>query len=392
MAGLIPLFILAHFSHHIVGAMLGPLMPFIRDDLHLNYTQVGIITSAFALAGGLSQLPAGYLADRFGQRILITIGIAGVALSAVLIGFSNSYLFLISALIVAAVLGGGYHSSAATVLSNSIPEQYRGRSLGLHLIGGTSSMWIVPLIAAPIAAALGWQASYFILAVPAFLLGVLIYFLLGRLTYTKSAAAAAQAAFTPQIVFNWKKVVPVLVLVIGGNLMTMSVTSYLSLYAVDHLGMTETAAGMLPALIPAIGFIGAPAGGFISDRFGSVPVLLLASFLLIPLLYTMGLVNGIVPILAVLVLIGLVTSVCMPTTESFILGNTPVKRRSTMLGIYFFAGAGTGGLVNPFMGNLIDRLGFQSTYTIASIVVAVILVLFIGFILFTRQLKSVFAR
>lgn len=184
------------------------------------------------------------------------------------------------------------------------------------------------------------------------------------------------------------KVIPVLVLVLGGNLMTMSVTSFLSLYAVDHLGMTESTAGLLTALVPGIGFFGAPLGGYFSDKFGGISVLVIASVLLVPLLYVIGLVSSTIPIMVVLVFIGLVMSICMPTTESFILGNTPVKRRSTMLGIYFFAGAGLAGLVTPFMGNLIDRLGFQSTYTIASIVVASILILFFMFMGFTRQLKA----
>jgi len=385
LTGLIPLFILAHFSHHMIGAMLSPLLPLIRDDLHLSYTEVGVISSAFALAGGLSQLPAGYLADRFGQRILITIGIAGVAIGGVFIGLSNSYMVLIITLILAAVLGGGYHASAATIISNTISEQYRGRSLGLHLIGGTSSMWIVPLVATPIAVTLGWRSAYFILAIPAFLLGMLIYFLLGRQTFTKSVAAAGDNTPAAEIQFNWKKVIPVLCLTIGGSLMTMSVTSYLSLYGVDYLGMNATTAGLLTALIPGVGLLGAPLGGLISDRFGSKSILLLMSILLIPLLYVMGIVNSIVPILVVLILIGLVTSICMPTSESFILGNTPKKRRSTILGIYFFTGAGLGGMINPLIGNLIDRFGFQMTYTIASIVVAVITIIVLTFLLVTRQ-------
>ena len=181
MSGLVPIFMLSHFSHHIVGGILSPLLPFIREDLHLSYAQMGIVMSAFSLVGGLSQLPAGYLADRFGRRLMITIGIAGVAVAAVLIGVSNSYLLLIISLVLASLLGGGDHPSAVAVISDTVPDQQRGRSLGFHAIGGTASMFIVPLIAAPIAAALTWHAAYLILAAPAFLLGLLVYFLLGHI-------------------------------------------------------------------------------------------------------------------------------------------------------------------------------------------------------------------
>ena len=45
MTGLLPLFLVAHFGHHVVGAMLNPFMPMIRDELSLNYTQAGVAYS-----------------------------------------------------------------------------------------------------------------------------------------------------------------------------------------------------------------------------------------------------------------------------------------------------------------------------------------------------------
>lgn len=174
--------------------------------------------------------------------------------------------------------------------------------------------------------------------------------------------------------------------------MAMSVTSYLSLYAVDHLGIPETAAGMLVALTPAVGFLGSPLGGYFSDRFGSAPVLILMSVLLIPLLFIMGIVSSIVPILAVLVVIGLVSSVCMPVSESFIMGNSPVKRRSTIMGTYYFVSIGLGSLIIPFMGDLIDRFGFQYAYTLAAIVVAAVIIFAFAFMGITGQLKTAIGR
>ena len=63
LTGLVPLFMLAHFSHHLINALLQPLLPFIRDDFGLGYVQTGFIFSAFTLAYGVSQVPAGWLAD-----------------------------------------------------------------------------------------------------------------------------------------------------------------------------------------------------------------------------------------------------------------------------------------------------------------------------------------
>ncbi|MEE8418983.1 MAG: MFS transporter, partial [Dehalococcoidales bacterium] len=112
LSGTLPLFILAHFSHHGIGAMLRPLMPMIRTDLGLNLTQAGYIWSAFSLTNGLSQLPAGWVADRFGVRLMVLLGVTGVAVAGFFIGFSNSLQTLIIFLVISSLMGGGYHPAS----------------------------------------------------------------------------------------------------------------------------------------------------------------------------------------------------------------------------------------------------------------------------------------
>ncbi|MDA8126009.1 MAG: MFS transporter, partial [Deltaproteobacteria bacterium] len=69
--GMIPLFIVGHFSHHVLTSITVPLIPFIRSAFDLDYTQSGLVISAFTLACGIGQLPAGWLADRIEPRKLL---------------------------------------------------------------------------------------------------------------------------------------------------------------------------------------------------------------------------------------------------------------------------------------------------------------------------------
>jgi MFS family permease len=94
----------------------------------------------------------------------------------------------------------------------------------------------------------------------------------------------------------------------------------------------------------------------------------------IPLIYLMGIIPNVPALIALMLTLGLVNNTRMPTTESYIVGNTPDNRRGTMLGIYFFAGAEVAGPLTPFIGNLIDKYGYQQTFTIASAATAVITV------------------
>jgi MFS family permease len=61
----------------------------------------------------------------------------------------------------------------------------------------------------------------------------------------------------------------------------------------------------------------------------------------------------------------------MPVSESYILAHTPERRRSAVLGVYFFAGMEGGGILTPFVGYLIDHLGFFMTYTLGAAILVV---------------------
>jgi MFS family permease len=360
-AGLIPVFMLAHFGHHVVGAMLRPLMPMIRTDFNLSYTQSGFVLSAFAITAGFSQLPAGWLADRFGARIMVVISVSGVALAGLLIGLSHSYVALVAFLVVAALLGGGYHPAAAAAISASVPSERRGRALGLHLIGGSSTFWVVPLIAAPIALVWGWRGPYISLTVPVIILGIVLYFLIGHRIQASAPQVQAVTSEDPAAPgkIRWRKLLPFLIMTIATGTMIQSVSSYFSLYAVDYLGVSETVAALLVSVTPAVGLFAAPLGGYVSDRVGGVPVLVVVSFAAIPLIYLLGVVTNVLALVAVMVVIGIVSNTRMPTSEAYLVGNTPPHRRSTILGLYFFAGAEASGLLTPVVGTLIDHVGFS---------------------------------
>ncbi|MFC1909202.1 MFS transporter [Chloroflexota bacterium] len=370
LSGLLPLFIFAHFGHHVVMAMLRPLMPMIRTGFGLSYTQSGWVMSAFSISYGISQLPAGWLADRFGPRLMVLISVAGVALAGFLIGFSNSFVTLIILLVLAALLGGGYHPAAGAAIASSIPAEHRGRAFGLHQVGGGAAFWIVPLIAAPIAVAWGWRSSYALLSIPIFLLGILLYILIGRWGQTPIRETPDTGVDTPveSTRIPWRKLAPFIILSVAIGTMIQSVSAYFSLYAVDNLGASESVAAMLMSISPAVGFVAAPVGGYLSDRFGSITVLLVVSFLAGPLVYLFGLAPNVTILAALMVAIGIVSTTRMPTSESYISGNSPPHRRATLLGLYFFAGQESPGLLTPVIGNLIDRVGFQSTFTIAAAV------------------------
>ena len=156
----LPFFIIAHFAHHLMTALPAPLLPFIREDFNLSYTRASLVTSSFTLANGAGQLPAGWLVNRIGTRILITIGILGVAIVGFLVGLSQTFIMLLVFLVIMGLLAGGYHPAATPLISEAVDPKQRGRVLGFHLIGGNAGFFVTPLIAAAIAAAWGWRSAF----------------------------------------------------------------------------------------------------------------------------------------------------------------------------------------------------------------------------------------
>ncbi|MFC1897217.1 MFS transporter [Chloroflexota bacterium] len=374
ISGLLPLFFLAHFGHHVVGAMLRPLMPMIRTEFGLSYTRAGVLMSAFSISGGISQLPSGWLADRFGPRLMVLLSVTGVAIAGLLIGLSHSYVALVVFLVLAALLGGGYHPASAAAISSIIPPEHRGRALGVHSTSGISAFWVIPLIIAPIAVAWGWRGSYLTLTIPTIILGILLYILIGKRTQThinKSQEVDSKVNATSAQIY-WRQLAPFIIMSVTAGTILQSAASYLSLYAVDNLGIAETEAAMLMAITPAVSLFAAPLGGYFSDRFGSIPVLLAVSFSSIPLIYLLGLTPNVAVLAVLMFAIGITSSSRMPTSESYITGNTPIRRRATVLGLYYFASTEVSGLLTPVMGILIDRWGFYSSFTAASAVMGVI--------------------
>jgi len=357
--------VLAHFGHHLLAALLIPLLPFIRDDFVLDYTQAGWLVSAFTLSYGISQLPAGWLADRIGSRIVLTIGISGVALAGLLVGLSPTYIMMILFLVLLGATGGGYHPASAPLVSASVEPKNRGSALGLHQIGGSASFFLAPLIAVVIATALGWRGSFITLAIPIMVFGIVFYVLLGRRGYSKKSKHPMPQSHTgaPPIPGRLRRLTAFIILGIANQSLIMSIISFISLFIVDHFGVSEEAAAALLALFYSAGLWAGPLGGYLSDHLGKVPVILVASLIAGPIIYLLNVVPYGWGISAVLLTLGMCQMVCMPVTEAYIISRTSERRRSTVLGVYYFGSRGGPGVITPVLGYLIDRFGFYTSFT-----------------------------
>lgn len=365
--GLVPLFVLAHFSHHVLTALTVPLLPFIRNDFALDYTQSGLVVSAFSLAYGFGQLPAGWFADRAGSRLVITISISGVALAGLFVGISQTFIMIVVSLALMGLAGGGYHPAAAPLISMSVERKNLGRALGFHIVGGSATYFLAPLIGVAIATAWGWRGTYTGIAVPTFFFGMLFYYVLSRIEVRKEwkPLPAKNPAGNETSKLHRRGLVAFVILSAFSAAIISSIIAFIPLFMVDDFGVSKETAAAFLAIIYSAGLWAAPLGGILSDRIGSVRMILAMSFLLGPFIYMLNLVPYGIGFGAVLLVIGMILMMRMPIAEAFIVSHSPAHLRSTILGIYFFSAIEGGGVLTPAIGYLIDQFGFFTSFTIA---------------------------
>jgi DHA1 family multidrug resistance protein-like MFS transporter len=148
----VPILTAVSFTVALGYGIVAPAIPEFARQFGVSTAAAASVVSAFALMRVVGALPAGWLADRFGERAVMAAGIAIVAVSSVLAGFSQSFAQLI-ALRGAGGLGSAmYTVGAQTLLLVSVPEGQRGRASGVYsggfLLGGISGPALGGLVAA----------------------------------------------------------------------------------------------------------------------------------------------------------------------------------------------------------------------------------------------------
>ncbi len=362
VASLLPLYIVAHFVHHVMTAVTAPLLPLIRTSFDLTYAQAGLVLSAYTFAYGAGHLASGWMMSRLGPRLMITAGTAGVATCGLAIGLAPGFALMVALQFLMGIVGSGYHPAATTLISLSVPRESRGHALGLHVIGGSGSNLVTPLLAGLIAAVLGWRGAFLTLAVPTIALGVTIFVLLGRFTPGAAGTRAVGAEQREPEEASWLRIAALVTLSCSGAALAGAAISFLPLLATDTLGVPAGAAAVVVAVANAPGILISPLAGRLSDRLGRVPLLIgvsLAAAAVLPLLARVP--HGALFYLLVL-LVGAYVFVRMPISESFILGEVAARSRPALLGFYYFGSSALGAAVNPVVGRLADTYGFRASF------------------------------
>ena len=122
--------------------------PYIRQDLGLTKIQTGYCISAFFWFYALGQMPAGWLTDRFGPRLMLPMYILVWSFFTAMIGMVSGLVMLLAMRGAFGLGQAGAFPTGSNVIGRWIPAAGRGGASSLVALGGRIGGAVMPLLTA----------------------------------------------------------------------------------------------------------------------------------------------------------------------------------------------------------------------------------------------------
>jgi FSR family fosmidomycin resistance protein-like MFS transporter len=149
----------AHFLHDGFSDILYVFLPLWAAEFGLSLVQVGLIRTTYTGGMAVFQIPAGFLAERWGERGLLAAGTALTALGFIAAGWAGGFLSLLGILLAAGLGSGVQHPLSSSLISRAYEAGGRRAALGTYNFSGDVGKAAVAAAVALAAAAFGWRAA-----------------------------------------------------------------------------------------------------------------------------------------------------------------------------------------------------------------------------------------
>ena len=122
----------AHLIQDGLVALQYVLLPILAQVFALNYTQVGMLRAVSTSAMTLLEIPAGVLAERFGEMRLLIFGLFCAGCGYLGVAFAANFHLIVIGFLVAGCGAAFQHSLASALIAKSFGDAARRRALGTY--------------------------------------------------------------------------------------------------------------------------------------------------------------------------------------------------------------------------------------------------------------------
>ncbi|ADD07480.1 major facilitator superfamily transport protein (plasmid) [Natrialba magadii ATCC 43099] len=316
--------------------MIYPVMlPHLREAYGLDLTTSGLLLTVLFLAYATGQLPGGMLADRIGERTVLTLStvVAAITLGLVITANSPAILFVATAL-----FGFGtalYAVARYTILPKLYPDRI-GAANGVTAASQDAGQSVLPPLAGLIASLFLWQLG-FGFVIPLFLLMGAVLWYTVPVEEPETNGEDDSGPLSERIrdlltVLGQRAVIyPTAVLVLG-LCVWQAFTSFYPTYLIEVKDLSTTVSSTLFGLFFALGILIKPLAGGAYDRIGiRRSLVIVASGPAIALL-ALPFVEGFWPLVGITALVSTLLGFAT-VTEPYLLETLPEEIRGTGFGI-----------------------------------------------------------
>jgi len=295
----VTLVVLCQFFHMLSFSAIALLLPLIRADLQINFSQAGMLFAAVTLTYAIGQIPAGYLSDRFGPKRLFFIGLFGCSALSLSLGLVHSFWLALLNLLVAGAFRSLMFAPGLALLAAWFPPERRATAISLYVVGGFCGTVLLSLIGPLLADYLGWRPTF---------IGFALLGIASALVFRSLAKENARTQTGPRIgvldalqLFRHR----ILWVCSAIQFIRFSVVTAFSFWLPSLLvadrGFSLPAAGLVAAMSAAFTAPSNTLGGYVSDRLRNPPLVVGGSLAVLACTSTLLVVVESVPALLLVI-------------------------------------------------------------------------------------------
>ena len=358
-----------HFLHDGFSETLYVFLPLWAREFGLSFAQVGLIRSAYTGGMSLFQIPAGFLAERFGERWLLAAGTAVTALGFVAAGAAGGFASLLVLLLAAGLGSGVQHPLSSSIVAKAYEGGRRRTALGTYNFSGDVGKAGVAAAIGLLAGVIGWRAAgaaYGLLGIAA---ALLIVPLLSRLG-AGGAEVRDAAAGPPPSGWGIRDGRGFSALCAVGMIDNATRTGFLTFMPFILIGKDLGVGGV--GLAFGLVFVGGATGkfvcGVVADRVGVIRTVVLTE-----VATTLGILTVVAAPLPLALAVLMPLGIALNGTSSVLYGTVAdlvsPERRSRGYGLYYTLTIAASAMAPTVWGVIGDLAGVPTTLTLVGVVV-----------------------
>ena len=362
----------AHVLHDGFADLLYVLLPVWQAEYGLALAEIGMLKTVYSGVMAGLQVPAGLIAERFGERSLLAAGTAAAAIGYLAIGWSGGFMGLVACLALGGMGASVQHPLGSSLTARAAEGPRLRTALSIYNFSGYVGKMALPALTALLVALWQWRVATELLGLIGLAAAAAIYILLRGVGGGKPVAMPASPAADSSAHRAARH--GFLAITVIGIVDATTRTGFLTFlpFLLASKGAEVPAIGLALTLVFAGGATGKFVCGVLATRIGvlrSVIATECATSAGILALLPLPLASGLV----ILPLIG----VALNGTSSVLYGTVaelvPGERRARAFGIFYTCTIGAGAVAPSLYGLLSDAVGVKTTLVTVALVVLLVL-------------------